>query len=175
MTIIDETLEDWKTLEQYWICQFKSWGFNLTNITNGGEGSYGAGQWNNVEVSAYDKDGSFIKTFESLKKCASYFKTTPTNVKAVVSGRNRLLLKKYQIKYGGCKNNIGTVANRKIRSDKGNSKEFNFKMIKCLEDNKEFRSMKEASTYYKISQTSISNIIHGRSKKSRIGKTFCFL
>lgn len=29
--------EPWEWFEQYWICQFKIWGFNLTNITEGGE------------------------------------------------------------------------------------------------------------------------------------------
>ncbi len=28
---------NWEWLEEYWISQFKSWGFNLTNMTNGGE------------------------------------------------------------------------------------------------------------------------------------------
>lgn len=32
---------DWVFWEQYWISQFKTWGFNLVNDTNGGEGSYG--------------------------------------------------------------------------------------------------------------------------------------
>lgn len=30
---------DWKWLEQYWISQFKSWGFKLTNLTSGGDGN----------------------------------------------------------------------------------------------------------------------------------------
>lgn len=44
---IIEKLDEAKTfkelceLEMYWISQFKCWGFNLTNQTNGGEGSYG--------------------------------------------------------------------------------------------------------------------------------------
>jgi len=41
MTIIDETEDDWKTLEIYWISQFKSWGFNLVNLTIGGDGIEG--------------------------------------------------------------------------------------------------------------------------------------
>ena len=42
MEIIDETPHNnWGELEQYWISQFKSWGFNLKNITLGGEGAYG--------------------------------------------------------------------------------------------------------------------------------------
>lgn len=33
--------EDWQYLEQYWISQFKAWGFKLTNISLGGEGPLG--------------------------------------------------------------------------------------------------------------------------------------
>lgn len=40
--VIDECgLEDWDFFEKYWISQFKTWGFNLTNLTEGGEGTYG--------------------------------------------------------------------------------------------------------------------------------------
>lgn len=36
---IDEVLEsEWEFWEQFWIAQFKAWGFNLTNGTHGGEG-----------------------------------------------------------------------------------------------------------------------------------------
>lgn len=42
--IIDEIEgENWQWLEQYWISQFKTWGFNLKNQTIGGEGVVG---WN---------------------------------------------------------------------------------------------------------------------------------
>jgi hypothetical protein len=35
--ILDEvSSEEWERCEQYWISQFKSWGFNLTNISKGG-------------------------------------------------------------------------------------------------------------------------------------------
>lgn len=37
--ILDEcTVYDWQEVEQYWIWQFRSWGFKLVNSTNGGEG-----------------------------------------------------------------------------------------------------------------------------------------
>lgn len=37
--IIDEVLEnEWKFWECYWIQQFKAWGFELTNLNNGGGG-----------------------------------------------------------------------------------------------------------------------------------------
>lgn len=32
---------NWKWLEQYWISQFKTWGFFLTNLTLGGNGNQG--------------------------------------------------------------------------------------------------------------------------------------
>ena len=35
--IIDEIDGEWEWLEQYWISQFKTWGFKLTNTTDGGE------------------------------------------------------------------------------------------------------------------------------------------
>lgn len=41
LDIIDETENNWELLEQYWISQFKCWGFNLTNHTIGGEGQFG--------------------------------------------------------------------------------------------------------------------------------------
>lgn len=38
LEIVDEVCEnEWQYWEQYWISQFKAWGFNLTNSTEGGE------------------------------------------------------------------------------------------------------------------------------------------
>lgn len=40
--VIDEVLEsEWPFWEQYWIDQMKSWGFDLTNLTEGGQGGNG--------------------------------------------------------------------------------------------------------------------------------------
>lgn len=40
--ILDECIySDWILMEEYWIAQAKSWGFNLTNGTSGGDGSDG--------------------------------------------------------------------------------------------------------------------------------------
>jgi hypothetical protein len=42
INVIDEVQEEeWEFWEQYWISQFKSWGFSLTNLTIGGEGGNG--------------------------------------------------------------------------------------------------------------------------------------
>lgn len=37
MEIIDEIVGEWEWLEQYWVAQFKAWGFNLKNMTIGGD------------------------------------------------------------------------------------------------------------------------------------------
>lgn len=47
LDIIDECyIKESNDLEIYWISQFKTWGFELKNYTNGGEGSYGVEPWN---------------------------------------------------------------------------------------------------------------------------------
>jgi group I intron endonuclease len=37
MEIMDEIDGEWEWLEQYWISQFKTWGFTLKNMTEGGD------------------------------------------------------------------------------------------------------------------------------------------
>ena len=176
MTIIDETEDNWQDLESYWIGQFRTWGFNLTNHTNGGEGVYGGGEWNNTPVTVFTKEGILFKSFESQKQCASYFRTTPENVKAVVNGRSILLLKKYQVKLGILKENINTAPNYKPYEwiNKPDNHWLS-KKIKCVEDDLVFNSQTEASKYYNVSVTTINNIINGRSKKTRNGKSFLSL
>lgn len=40
--VVDEVPEqEWQFWEEYWISQFRQWGFNLTNLTNGGQGGNG--------------------------------------------------------------------------------------------------------------------------------------
>ena len=39
LSIIDEVnFDDWSIMEQYWVSQFKTWGFDLVNSTIGGDG-----------------------------------------------------------------------------------------------------------------------------------------
>lgn len=173
ITVIDEIEGDWQWLEQYWIEQFTNWGFNLTNITLGGEGVYGAGQWNNIAVTAFTKEGKIIKNFASQKECAQYFNTSAANVKHVCNGRNNLLLKKYQIKKGIFYENIEPF--NKPREYKWVNKPVKYvqeKNIICIEDNIEFTSITEASKYYNVGISSIHNNLKNLSKKLRNGKSF---
>lgn len=44
MEVLDEVDDNvWVIMEQYWIAQIKAWGFNLVNLTIGGEGVAGYG------------------------------------------------------------------------------------------------------------------------------------
>ena len=173
MNLLDETTDNWQQLEMYWISQFKTWGFRLTNHTDGGEGAYGAGEWNNTPVSAYTKEGKFIKSFDSQKKCAEYFKTSQGNVKLCANGKNILLLKKYQIKFGKDSNDIPPAPSYKKYEWKNKpSNHWLSKQVKCVEDNLVFNSQTEASEYYNVPVTTINNFINGRTKKTRIGKSF---
>ena len=176
MTVIDEVTGDWEWLEQYWIEQFKHWGFVLTNHTKGGDGAYGAGQWNNEPVSLFTIEGKLISVFDSQKSCALYLNTTPSNVKTCVNGKNILLLKKYQVRKGKFKKDIKPAPSYKKYEWKNKpSTHWLAKKIKCIEDDLVFNSQTEAAKHYNISITTINNIINGRSKKTRNGKSFCSL
>lgn len=63
MFILDETnIENCNFWEIYWINQMKCWGFNLKNMTKGGDGSYGVIPWNK------NLKGVFHHSEESKKK-----------------------------------------------------------------------------------------------------------
>lgn len=64
--ITDEENCNW--LEQYWISQFRTWGFNLKNMTEGGDGSYGLTPWNKgLKGSFKHSDESKLKMSLSRK------------------------------------------------------------------------------------------------------------
>lgn len=108
MTIIDETETNWQELEQYWIEQFRQWGFNLTNITVGGEGACGAGQWNNKIISCFDINGKYVETFKSIKSAASKYSIFSGHIISALKGK-LILCQGLQWKYGNNINNIPPI------------------------------------------------------------------
>ncbi len=70
MEIIDYVDEkEWVFWETYWISQFKAWGFNLVNDTNGGEGSYGRLVSDKTkEKMSLAKKGKLPKNINTFKK-----------------------------------------------------------------------------------------------------------
>lgn len=128
--------------------------------------------WNNELVSIYTLQGVYIKTFNSCIECARELNTTREIVGSITSGRTKTFKNIYLISKGGKKNIINLPESRKLRADKGKSKNKNKRRIMCIEDNLLFTSVSEAAKHYKISLTSISNILYGRAKKTRNGKSF---
>lgn len=69
--VIDEVGEDWEFWESYYISLYKSWGFNLTNLTSGGIGIKGENYSSELRqkmgvhlrkpVLQYDLENNFIK------------------------------------------------------------------------------------------------------------------
>ena len=75
-----------QNLEIYWIAQFRAWGFNLVNATDGGEGNLGLKMSDKVrqkltesvskKVYQYDLEGNFIKEFSSATEASKEIKTS---------------------------------------------------------------------------------------------------
>lgn len=73
ITLLDQTDNKarWAELEKYWVSQFKTWGFDLTNLTEGGEGVPGhkptrkAKEKFSKPICRYDLQGNYIDSFGS--------------------------------------------------------------------------------------------------------------
>lgn len=63
-------LDNFRWVEQYWISQFRVWGFQLKNMTEGGDGSYGVEPWNK------GLRGVFKHTEESKLKMSEHRKVS---------------------------------------------------------------------------------------------------
>jgi group I intron endonuclease len=74
--ILEETdIDNCDSLEIYWISQFKNWGFELKNHTNGGGGSYGVIPWNK------GRKGIFKHSEKSKRKMSEYRKENTSGEK----------------------------------------------------------------------------------------------
>lgn len=100
MELIDEVpFDEWAFWEKYWISQIKSWGFNLVNMTEGGEGSYG-----------------LVVTDKTKKKMSEAKKgRTPKNIKLLHKSRAKKIvqynLKGEFIKYFNSTNEAKRILN----------------------------------------------------------------
>lgn len=72
LEIIDVVpINEWIFWETYWISQFRTWGFNLINYTNGGEGSTFGNQTSYKKghgakpIVALTREGVFVKEFKN--------------------------------------------------------------------------------------------------------------
>lgn len=129
-------------LEIYWISQFKAWGFNLTNITNGGEGMSGY----KYDMGIYNKK---IRPFILGRKQSEEEKDT-RSVSAKENYKNKELRDRIS----------------KTMIDK------NLNCKKVLQYNKDgdyidsFKSITDASDKLGISRRGINNHLVGSTKSS---------
>ena len=76
-------------LEQYWISQFKTWGFNLVNGTDGGDGGFGMKNTKSTEVAAFDENGNFLESYYSIKEAAIKNNCTSSHIVDCCTGKIR--------------------------------------------------------------------------------------
>ena len=141
LEVIDECDSDWEELEQYWIAQFKAWGFKLANLTEGGEGSFG-----------------YKKTEEQKKQLSNSLKALKRKLseqhKTIISNR--------------WKNNQFAKGAVRTEENKENLRILNSKAVlqydKFENFIQEFSSIKEASNKTNIKRTAIMNNLKNRSK-----------
>ena len=121
---------------------------SLCNLTDGGEGTVG-------KVMSEELKSFHRNTLNKHRKI-----TAEINRKLKTGSK---LSKETLLKLQGRK--LSSKAKEKISNATS-------KKIICVEDNIEFNSIIEASIYYKVLPTSITNILTKRSKKLRNGKSF---
>jgi len=118
-------------LEQYWISQFKTWGFNLVNTTEGGEGNLGLKmsskmkkkllKVNSKKVYQYDLKGNFIMEFNSCQEAANFLNIKSNSKIASCARGIRRKTVGFQWSYSK-KRNIGTIRPSKQAGKKLNKK-----------------------------------------------------
>lgn len=180
--IIDETEdENWEWLEIYWIAQFKAWGFNLVNGTNGGEGA--SGMKLSLEarnklskakkgkplpklykkVYVYDSFGNFFKEYENIQECS---KDLNINWKTITkSCKNNNKNRNNRVKYLFSFKKVDNL-NKILKPEK---KEIKYK---CIEDDIYFSSMRDIFEKYHLSQKALKDHIENGTKLKRKNKTF---
>ena len=131
--------KEWDWLEKYWISQIKSWGFNLTNLTDGGEG-------NQNQVFPEDH---YKKISEKLKN-----RPRPLWVRDKISKSNK----------GKAKSKAHIENTRKGIIAKQGRPVLQYD----LHGNfiKEWDYLKQAATYYNVDPSSLMNCCKGKHKKS---------
>lgn len=145
--IIDELeSNDWEWLEQYWISQFKAWGFKLTNMTDGGDG-------NNNQIFSPEsliKRSLKLKGIKRPNEVIEKIKKSNTGKKLSQETKNKLR-----------NTNLGKIQSLETRLKK--SKPIIMYNLNGEEINR-FSSLSLASSFLKCRKSNISNSIIRKSK-----------
>lgn len=96
LEIIDKVpIDSWQFWEKYWISQMKSWGFDLVNYTNGGDGcsfvnqtSFKKGQGGR-EVIGFNKEYEVVYEFKSCTDASKYLNVNRGTISGCCNINNR--------------------------------------------------------------------------------------
>jgi len=169
LEVIDEVpIEEWVFWESYWVSQFKTWGFNLTNNTNGGNGctfanktsfKKGSKPWNKGTKGLMETNsGSFKKGYkqsdEVKKKKSKIMKgRMPSNIDTLLDNG-----KKSRFKKGYEPWNKGKKGHKLGGKKKA-------KVVQQIDENnkviKEFSGCREAADALGVSYTTINKCCRG--------------
>lgn len=135
----EEDSKEWIIFEKYWISQFKSWGFSLTNLTDGGDGN---------------QNQYFSK--ESIEKRAEKIRgiPRPQEVRDQISESNKGKPKSAE----HIKNTREGIIKKQGRAVNQYSLQGEFI--------REWRCMSEAADYYNVDRSSLMRCCQGKFKKS---------
>lgn len=122
--ILEECIfSDWIFMEEYWIAQIKSWGFNLTNGTNGGEGSNGfKGKTHSEETkqklrdkTLYNNKNGLVKPYTINYENNKNIKLTNEDVMNIRNSYNGKNTKELASKYNIVPHYVREIINNKKR------------------------------------------------------------
>lgn len=168
-----ETEKECYEAEEYWIEQFKNWGFKLTNIQSGGIG--GCSESLSLELNPNAK----IK-LEDVLSIKNYLLTTDLTIEKIAQLHNCTASTINNIKYGIAWSSVtGFKGEEKwVRKDSVNKRATTLKELGIydkqsvtviqndLEGNfiKEFKSISEASRMTETNRTSLSQCLNNKCK-----------
>jgi group I intron endonuclease len=91
MEVLDIVGEsNWVLMEQYWISQFKTWGFRLCNHTQGGEGMYGYTPKHTLTKAWAEQSSKIHKGKKVSQKVRDKISTTLTGTVLSESTKNKI-------------------------------------------------------------------------------------
>ena len=135
----DKSSKEWQIVEKYWISQCKSWGFELTNLTDGGDGNQNQ-----------------VFSEESLRKKSEKLKgiPRPKEVRERIS-KSHLGKEKSATHIENVREAIIQKQGRPV-----NQYSLDGEFIR------EWRCIAEAADFYKVDRTSLGRCCKGKFKKS---------
>lgn len=135
----EDTSKEWVIFEKYWISQFKTWGFNLTNLTLGGDGNQ----------NQYFSKESQLKKAEKLRGIAR-----PTEVKQRISESHKGKIKTEE--------HIENIRKGNVKSQGRAINQYTLEGIFI----QTWECVSSAARYYQTDRSSIARCCKGQFKKS---------